>query len=195
MKKSARLMIVLTVIAIISGAVLSFMNIFAEPRIQAHKQAQLERSIGIVLPGTVQYETEMIDGTTFYIGSDANGQATGVAFKAVGNGFQSKLEILVGTDLAFSKILAITFLAQAETPGLGTKIESDPTNRDDTAWFTTQFQQLTISRDISYIKNQAPTQPGEIQAITGATISSKSVVDILNQAIQANREIFLNREA
>ena len=195
MKKSARLMIVLTVIAIISGAVLSVMNIFAEPRIQAHKQAQLERSIGIVLPGTAQYETEIIEGVTFYLGSDENGEPTGIAFKAIGNGFQSKLEILVGTDLTFSKILAITFLAQAETPGLGTKIESDPTNRDDAAWFTTQFQQLAIDRDISYIKNQAPTQPGEIQAITGATISSKSVVDILNQAIQTNREIFLNREA
>ena len=84
-------------------------------------------------------------------------------------------------------------LQQAETPGIGTKIEDDSTNIDDRFWFINQFNNLEVASGITCIVNQKPSKVGEIQAITCATISSESVVDILNSTIKTNREIFLSK--
>ncbi len=194
MNTSTRLIVVLTGIAVISGAILSFFNILTAERIENYKLEQLRQSVAMVMPGTQDYETLTLSGKVFYLGKDAQGSPTGVAFKAVGNGFQSKLEILVGMDLEMKKILALKVLSQMETPGLGTKIETDPTNKEHPGWFMAQFENLNTLNGIRYVKNEVPDQEGEIQAITGATISSKSVVEILNAAISGYREVFLKRE-
>jgi electron transport complex protein RnfG len=183
------MIIVLTVTAILSGGVLSIFNLFTAPRIAAYEQSVLENSIGFVMPGITTYEEKTIDGVTFYIGKDENNKVISVAFKAEGNGFQSIISMLVGMNTKMDTILALRILNQKETPGLGTKIENDPSSKENSKWFTDQFQKLPFAGEITYVKNQKPSKPSEIQAITGATISSKSVVEILNTTINRNREI------
>ncbi len=194
MSKSLRLIVVLTFTALFSGAVLSVLNIYTAPRIELNQNQTLSDAIGQVLPGEKACDVKVIDGVTFYIGRDEKNQPIGVAFLAEGDGFQSRLKILVGMDMALTRILKIKILQQAETPGLGTKIENDPTNKTDAAWFTNQFNDLPVAKAISYVKNQKPVAAeSQIQAITGATISSKSVVEIINAAIAKNRELFLKK--
>jgi len=192
MKKSASLIIVLTCTAILSGLILAFLNNITQPKIEAYAAMVLKNAVSDVLPGIDSYERKTIDNTEFFIGKDAQGKVINVAFQAIGNGFQSKLKILVGMDKNMETILAIKILEQMETPGLGTKIENDPSNKENPGWFYHQFSDLNLSgNEITYLKNEEPAKDeGQIMAITGATISSSAVVDIINAAIAKNRKIF-----
>jgi electron transport complex protein RnfG len=67
-------------------------------------------------------------------------------------------------------------LEQLETPGLGAEIDGEK--------FVSQFRGLATRPPISYVKGKAPEKDNEVQAITGATISSKAVVDIINKTIK-----------
>jgi len=195
MKKSASLIIVLTCTALLSGVILSFLSAFTQPKIEAHAAEVLRNAISTVLPGIESYDKKVIDGVDFYIGKDAAGDPKNVAFLAVGNGFQSKLRILVGMDLKMAQIHSVKILEQMETPGLGTKIETDPSNKENPDWFTKQFSGLNLEdQEITYLKNEEPSkEKSQIMAITGATISSEAMVDIINRAVENKKEIFLNR--
>ena len=195
MKKSASLIIVLTCTAILSGLILAFLNNVTQPLIEAHAAEVLKNAVSDVLPGIDSYDRKTIDDVEFFFGKDVSGTLQNVAFQAIGNGFQSKLKILVGMDLQMENILAIKVLEQMETPGLGTKIETDPSNKEQQDWFPKQFDALNLKgQEITYLKNEKPSKDkAQIMAITGATISSKALVDIINDAVAKNRKIFLKK--
>lgn len=193
MTKSYRLILVLTATAILSGLLLSFLNIHTLPLIEAYQKQVLNDALSGVLPGSVKIEEKIFDNQQLYFGYNQKQQLQGIAFLAEGNGFQSKLRILVGMDPGLSTITKIKILEQKETPGLGTKIESDPSSKTDVEWFPNQFDKLNAGKSLSYVKNQKPDKSaGEIMAITGATISSKAVIDIINAGLQNTRKILSN---
>ena len=66
-------------------------------------------------------------------------------------------------------------LESRETPGLGDKIYKD-------AVWVGGFSALSIEPEIQAVKKGTSSLPNEIDAITGATISSKAVVRIINEA-------------
>ncbi len=190
--KSAKLIIVLTMTAIISGAILSVLAGYTQPIIDAYQAEVLKNAISDVLPGLDTYIEKDIEDSKFYIGKDKNGESINVAFEAVGDGFQSKLKILVGMDLKMKKILSIKILSQLETPGLGTKIEIDPSNKQDAGWWPKQFVNINASSPITYLINEKPDKSkSQVMAITGATISSKSVINIINKSLKKNRPLFI----
>jgi len=194
MNTTAKMIIVLSVTAILSGAILSIYNFYTYPKIQEYRQSEQRKAIFEVIPGAVRYEEVEKSGMTFYVGYSKDNKKLGIAFLAEGNGFQGKISILVGMDLNMEKILAIKILEQVETPGLGTKIVNDPSKPNDRNWFSDQFKGLKVLPQITWVKNQKPTEPNQIQAITGATISSRSVVKILNNTISQSRKIFLENQ-
>jgi electron transport complex protein RnfG len=191
MNKSIYLVVVLTVTAAISGGILAYFDSFTSKRIADFQKSEQVKSVQVVLPGSVTSESKMLDGVEFFIGKDDAGKPVGVAFVATGAGFQSTIKVLVGMDPTMQTILAMKIMEQAETPGLGTKIVNDQTNKTNPGWFIKQFENLSVANGISYLKGQKPSKPGEIQAITGATVSSAAVVNLLNASITSNREIFL----
>jgi electron transport complex protein RnfG len=191
MKPSEKMVVVLTVLSMISGGFLAAWDRYTLPKIEAFKQEQLKNSIAEVLPAYDQYTEIHRDGYTLYVaGKKDSPQPVGIAFAANGSGFQGNLAIMVGVKPDFSEIIGIKILEQLETPGLGTKIAEDPGNKKDPFWFVNQFKNLKTAPEISYIKNQKPSGPAQIQAITGATISSRCVVNILNNTIQRMRDIY-----
>ena len=82
----------------------------------------------------------------------------------------------MGVDPEISAIQGIEILESQETPGLGAEILGNK--------FKNQFRNLSISEAITYVKNKKPEKPGEIEAIAGATISSRAVVSIINKKIE-----------
>jgi len=194
MSTTAKMIIVLTVITIFSGGILSTWDGVTKPKIEAYKLQELKKAIAEVLPKYDEYEEIHIDGLTLYIGKKTTDttQTVGIALEAVGNGFQGKISIMLGLFPDFSEISGIKILEQIETPGLGTKIVEDPSNKEDPYWFSNQFKQLKTEPQIEVIKNVKPSKPAEIQAITGATISSKAVVTILNNHIQLAKKNYLS---
>jgi electron transport complex protein RnfG len=190
MTKSYKLILVLTLTAILSGTLLAMLNLFTKPVIEAHQKKALSDAISYVLSNSVRTEKKIIENQELYFGYDDQENVNGIAFPAEGNGFQSKLRILVGMDETLTNILKIKILEQMETPGLGTKIENDPSSKTDHEWFSNQFDRLNAQQPISYVKNKSPNKDaGEIMAITGATISSKAVVDIINATVNTIRAI------
>ena len=99
----------------------------------------------------------------------------GIAFKADGGGFQGNIGLMVGLETSYLKLRAIEVLEQLETPGLGDRIREEA--------FKDQFKGLEVKPRVEYIKYRKPEKPNQIQAITGATISSEAVVKNINNAI------------
>jgi len=184
MNITAKMIIVLTILTTLIGGILAAWDGFTAPKIQQHRQEALEAAIAEVLPSYSTYEKISTGSFPLYVGKREDGSVVGVAFEASGSGFQGVISMMVGLTPDFRKITGLKVLEQVETPGLGARIAGDPMNKSNPGWFTDQFKGVDPLPKIDAVKNQKPSNPHEIQAITGATISSKSVVKILNTLIQ-----------
>lgn len=183
---STRMILVLTLITILSGAILAAWDSVTKPKIAFHRLEALKAAIGEVLPTHDNYESVETEYGTLYVASnEGSDQPVGVAFMAIGSGFQGELRIMVGMTPDMSELTGIKVLEQIETPGLGTKIVVDPSNKQDPFWFPSQFKGVKVSPEIVVLKNAKPIRNNEVQGITGATISSKAVARILNDQIAA----------
>jgi electron transport complex protein RnfG len=103
-------------------------------------------------------------------------RTAGWVIKSAGQGYADRIELLIGLDPQVETITGIFVLDQKETPGLGNKIiQSDWRN---------QFTDKKTHKPLSIAKSEsASKQPNVIDAITGATISSRAVTTIVNQTI------------
>ena len=188
MNSTAKIIIVLTLITVISGGVLAVLDTYTKPRIEAHQNQLKNAAVSEVLPGNVKVETLEKNNLTYYKATKKN-KVVAYAFQVSGGGYQSELVVMVGVTPDFSKIIAAKILSQVETPGLGTKIYEDKSNKENPSWFMDQFKDIKINPAITYVKNVKPSKDTEVQAITGATISSAAIVDILNKQIKAAKAI------
>ncbi len=102
------------------------------------------------------------------------GDLKGWVVKAKGQGYADTIELLLGLSPDLKTISGLFVLEQKETPGLGNKIVTDAWRR--------QFIDAPVGRGLTVVKTGA-AKPGEIDAVTGATISSKSVAAIVNTAV------------
>jgi electron transport complex protein RnfG len=104
----------------------------------------------------------------------SKGSRVGWVLKSSGQGYADKIELLVGMDGEADIITGIFVLDQKETPGLGNKVI-------ETGW-RGQFIGKTAASPLAVTKSGASI-PEEIDAVTGATISSDAVVQIVNTAL------------
>ena len=178
MKKIARMVLVLTVLGLISGLALSLVSNYADPLIEENKQEAIREAIYYVLQSTESYETNEVDGKLIYETFDSSGSLTGYAFTASGGGYQGTIRLMVGVGPEIQEVKGIQILESSETPGLGGKIRGES--------FKSQFRDLSAKDGIGLVKTAKPDK-GEVQAITGATISSKAVVNIINKELDLVR--------
>jgi len=189
MKTATRMITVLAVVGLFAGGSLAFVYRWARPQIEAHERELLRQAIFSVLPETKSYEFSEKDGVEIYQCEDSSGNLVGYAFVAEGGGYQDKIKMMVGLRPDFKTLGGIEVLYSRETPGLGGKIDSEDILQPAGKTFTKQFRELEVSPPIEYVKGKKPTSPNQIQAITGATISSRSVVEIINETVARVREI------
>ena len=191
MGKTAKMIVVLTAITALSGALLATWDAVTKPKIEYHQLQALKAAISEVLPAYDYYDELQVEGKTLYVGKlEGEAKPIGVAFKTEGSGFQGNVSIMVGVQPDFKSITGMKVLEQIETPGLGTKIVEDPSNKENKFWFPEQFVGVNIEPNIVALKNQTPQNDNEIQAISGATISSKAVVRILNENIGNFKKLY-----
>ncbi|MDZ7820825.1 MAG: FMN-binding protein [Candidatus Marinimicrobia bacterium] len=183
MSNSAKIIIVLTVITLFSGGVLALLDNFTAPKIKAHQEEVKNRALRAALPDNDRVQ-ELTKGDYRFYAAYRDNEIVALAFEASGGGYQSELRLMVGVTPDFNTITGAVILEQVETPGLGTKIQEDPANKENPGWFMGQFTGLRTEPEISYVKNEEPGNDHEVRAITGATISSKAVVNILNEHIK-----------
>lgn len=168
------------------------------PIIDKNKAEYLEKAIYRVLPGATTSATfKLLQNGNFellqadepgaqkvYSAYDDQNRLVGIAIEARGQGFQDVLRILYGYSPEKQAIIGMAVLESKETPGLGDKIEKDPL-------FAKNFETLDVSltedgtqivNPIVPVKHGTKENPWEIDAITGATISSKAVTNILQRS-------------
>ena len=96
MNQYAKMIIVLMLISIASGAVLALSYEVTNPTIQEQARQKLEQSVLTVIPGATEMEEVEKENITVYIGLDDQGSKKGISFKAIGSGFDGAIEIMVG---------------------------------------------------------------------------------------------------
>lgn len=179
MKTVIKMLITLTIIGVVSGALLSEVSNWAAPKIEIHRKAATEQAIYLVQPNAKDYQkVETVDFELYKVFDDGK-NLIGYALPFEGNGFQGKIRLMVGVKDDLNELAGLEILEQVETPGLGTKVTEEP--------FTKQFNELKAEPKVAWVKGTPPSKPNEIQAITGATISSRSVVEIINQGLEKLR--------
>ena len=185
MKKIARMVLTLTLLGLISGLALSMVSNYADPLIKQNKQEAIREAIYYVVQPTDSYEEKKVDGKVVYETYNSSGELVGYAFTASGGGYQGTIRLMVGAGKNLREVKGIQILESSETPGLGGKIRGES--------FKSQFRGLQVSNSIGLVKSEEP-EKGEIQAITGATISSRAVVNIINKELGAVRDILAEGE-
>lgn len=159
------------------------------PAIEKYADSRIEGAVNEVLGGPARLETLYLSGETLvktpppgvelrkvtkaYVGFNDQNQRVGVAVEASAPGFADEVKLMVGFDPATGVLTGFSVLSQKETPGLGDKIEKDTA-------FVGRFRGK--SAPLKGTKN-ATTDPGEVQTITGATISSRTVIQVINAAV------------
>lgn len=103
-----------------------------------------------------------------------DGDVKGWVAKAEAQGYADVVEVLIGISPQAKNITGLFVLSQKETPGLGAKIiEAD---------WRSQFIGKATTAKLAVVKDGAD-EPHEIDAITGATISSDCVKAIVNKTL------------
>jgi RnfABCDGE-type electron transport complex G subunit len=187
MTLSARMIAVLTSIGLISGGFLAGVAKLTRDQIALNIQAEIEAAIDDVVDDAevnqvILEEEDLI----IYKELDETGQLAGYAVQATGIGFQDKITLIFGLDETVTRITGLSIIEQNETPGLGAKI---------TEWDA--FLQFWEDRDATgllslrkpAVSHPEDLLPAEINTITAATISSRSVLEIVNLSLERVRSL------
>ena len=179
------MVLVLTLVAVIMGGILAYVNHLTEGPIAEQKEKALADGIKAVMVcnDLVVAKTDVVKQNdakgkemtfTVYQIKDAQGKDLGAAVESTTMGFGGDLKVLVGFD-AEGNILGYTLLEHAETPGLGAKADQ---------WFQkgqkgdiigkNPAEPLTVSKD-----------GGQVDAITASTITSRAFLLAVNNAYKA----------
>lgn len=175
------LVLCLMLITVCAGLILGVVySVTAEP-IARQQEIIANESRKQVLPNAdafvpVDVSGVVADGSDFgeiqdvYAGMDAQGTLTGYTLAISTKGYSPNLELTVGIDTA-GVVQGVDISSHEETPGLG----ANATNTDFLGQFVGADGPLTVVKT-------ATGQTGEVQALTGATITSRAVTNAVNMA-------------
>lgn len=161
-----KLVLTLAVICMVIALLLSFVNSITKDRIAENIAKQQEAAILSIFPdGTDTEEHITAEGETVYI-VNKDGEAIGYCVNSSGTGFGGPVQVMVGfkTD---KTVKGIKIVSMSETPGIGTKVQGES--------FLGQFFGITSADDVDII--------------SGATFSSKAVIEAVGNAMEIEFDI------
>ena len=187
---SVRLVGTLTVAGSLAGLAIVLVFQWANPLIEAWRAEVLSQAVTEVLAGAQRYETVFLedDGFTIapvgdtaaldrvYLGYDEDGRPVGVAMVGAQAGFQDIIRVIFGYDPGSGEVMGMQVLESKETPGLGDKIEKDSS-------FIREFHGVETPL-VGRKEARATGSEDEVVMITGATISSQTIVDLINARVE-----------
>ncbi|MBN2038451.1 MAG: RnfABCDGE type electron transport complex subunit G [Spirochaetes bacterium] len=209
--------LIMAMVAFIASFALSHINNITQPEILKQEKEKQKAALKAVLPGysIKEIKTAPADDSDFqyWIAEKAEDEniVNGYAFITEKPGYSGTVKTMVGIDNS-GRILGISILQQSETPGLGARSveisstgtffgalfgSSDKTERKIKAWFQEQFEGLDSGKPIEILKKgdwnesmkQELTEKNAISAITGATITSRTVKDSIEAGIKKLNKI------
>lgn len=186
-----RLILTLTLAGALAGLLIVVVFQWAQPRIQAHQAGVLRSAVDEVLgaperterfflyEGALTAETPPVRDTLaverVFLGYDAAGAPVGFAVTGAEPGFQDLILVIFGYDPATRRVLGMKVLDNKETPGLGDAIVKDEA-------FVGGFVGKTAP--LVGVKPGSSRGESEVDMITGATISARTVISVINNRIE-----------
>lgn len=173
--------LVMVLICIVITGALAGTNLITKDKIKLQEEKQQTDSMKEVLPAS-SYETKTatVDGEeiTYYVADDS-GKTLGYIFVTSQKGYGGDDKVMTAIN-ADGTIKAVKVLdVSNETPGLGQ-------NTGNAEWYS-QFSGLNGKKNVKVVKNGAKKENNEINAVTGATISSTAVKNAVNKALEINK--------
>ena len=180
-------------LGLLFGTALAGVETRLGPQIKANKENETKQQVPVLVPGALLEKTERIEfkdeqgrDIVIYKAVGEDGTLKGWVITARGQGFADVIEVLVGLDPKAETITGLFVLEQKETPGLGNFITDGPKFRD-------QFRGKPTFPGLEVNKKEQEL-PHEVKPLTGATISSRSVCNIVNTEV-ARQKARLKRMA
>ena len=182
----------LTAISLVVAALLGFVNQLTYPNISAINKANTEAALTAVVTSaestfpTIEITDDMLSAAAAQGGKlteayevQVGGETAGYAFKVVAAGSQGDIEMIVGVDADLA-VTGVSIVDNAETSGIGSKVMSNmPTAKG--VGVLDQFVGMSGAGSIAVGSN--------VDAISGATVSSKGVTKGVNTALAAAEAI------
>lgn len=155
----------LVIVYLVGGFILAFVYANASPKIFQNNEKAEQDALKLLIPGadfSKPKEWTIHDKHAKYFEAKKDGETVGYVIQSFGKGYSSYINTFIAVDRDF-KVLKINILGHGETPGLGDEIETDS--------FKNQF----AGKDIDHLKVLKTDTTEYIQAISGATISTRAV--------------------
>ena len=162
----ARIVICLTVICLFVAGLLGVVDHFTRPQIAANEDAEKQAAIKSIFGDGIEAKkvsAEDAENELYIILKD--GMAFGYCAEVKPSGFGGEIKMMVGVD-HLGEVRGVNIVTMSETPGLGARANEE-------AWFLEQFKGKSGSLEVG----------SGVDAISGATITSKAVTKGVNDAL------------
>ena len=179
MREMIKMVVVLTVLSCFSGGLLAYVRSGTKERIENQVLEFVKGpAVRTILQGASndpiadRFKLKVGDQEeTFFVGV-FNGNPDAVAFETSGKGFGGDVGLMVGIDVKTDKLLGVSVTTHSETPGMGARAKTDPA-------FVAQFKGLGLDKPFKVTQDG-----GSINALSGATITSRAVCSASDEAVQ-----------
>ena len=186
MSKRVMIVVFTVLVTVVFVSPISLVYLITKPTVELNERVFLRRSVlyaaGLQVPPTPTEISALFDsrveektgsGGPYYLVKDEAGQPAGYVFLSSGPGLWGEITAALGFDARLEKLTGVDFLKQNETPGLGARI-GEP-------WFREQFRGKR--GPFTTVGEGEPAAENQFDAITGATLTSNFVKDLLNAAV------------
>jgi electron transport complex protein RnfG len=185
---------VLGAVSLICGVLIVGTHISTLGRIRHNREIIMRESVEQLLPGIqkqviygIQASGDLTilpgvesEGPRLFAGYDASGALLGIVIETSDRGYADVISAMYAYSPEKQVITGFKVVEMRETPGLGDKISSDP-------GFLENFKNLEakLLHAIAVVKHGTKKNPWEIDAISGATVSSRAVGRMLQKSVQS----------
>jgi Na+-translocating ferredoxin:NAD+ oxidoreductase subunit G len=188
---SGRIVRMLGSISLVCGFLIVGVHVNTLAKIKQNQEIIMKESVAQLLPGIqkqviygVEASGELVirdgveaPGKRFFAGYDAGGKLLGVVIEGGERGYGDVINAMYSYSPDQKAVTGFKVVDMKETPGLGDKIEKD---RE----FKKNFEKLDATHPITTVKHGTKKNPWEIDAISGATISSRAVGRLISKSVQ-----------
>lgn len=182
----------LTIVSLLCGLLIVVTDVNTRGRIRHNQEIIMRESVAQLLPGIqkqIIYGIEPSgdltilagvqgEGPRLFAGYDGGGRFLGVVIETSDRGYADVISAMYAYDPDRKVVTGFKVVDMRETPGLGSRIGSDPE-------FADNFKALDAAEEhpITTVKHGTKKNPWEIDAISGATISSRAVGRMLQKSV------------
>ena len=164
--------LILALICLVATLVLALTYEVTKPKIGEQRALEEKKeALEVILPGADSFNEKKINDIEYFEALRGK-DLIGYCVRVTGSGYGGYIRMIVGIGLS-GKIEGVEVLEHYETPGLGAKIEEVKPGEKD-AWFLRQFKGK-MATEVMVKEN--------VDAITGATISSRAVTDAVRENV------------